>query len=117
MDYTQFIALINSVLFIATCIGAVFTFRNARRTEIMSIQSKTIEALKEQLEAIQTRQKMLEEKNEHLERTIETIQQALKQLGMIITIDGELITITDATGANASYKKRAQKTTLPDAKP
>lgn len=85
--------------------------RNAKKAGIIQIQDQTIEALQQQINAIKDKQDSLSRENEHLRYIIETISKSLKQKGILITIDGEMVTLTDAHGSSSSSSRRKTSTT------
>lgn len=103
----QFLPILNSVLTIAVILGGIAVFKNTKKTGIIQIQDQTIEALQQQINALKAGQETLQKENNHLQYVIETISAALKQKGIIITVDGEMVTIND--GRQSSSMRRSTK--------
>lgn len=100
--------LINTFLILCVSIGGFFAFRYGMKKQNFTAMEQTIIILQNQVNAIQTSLDAVEKRNVHLEYVIETVQVALKQKGIIISIDGDLITISDALGkTSSSIRKRA----------
>jgi uncharacterized protein YlxW (UPF0749 family) len=102
---TQILTLINALWLICGTVGGFFAFRHAVKTKVIELQHETIELLQAQIEALEHKTDSLKEENTRQALIIETIQSALKQKGMIVTIDGDLVTITDAQGGRSSVRK------------
>lgn len=112
MNYlNQFVPVLQTLLAISAIVGALFVARNAKKAGIIQIQDQTIEALQQQINAIKDKQDSLSRENEHLRYIIETISKSLKQKGILITIDGEMVTLTDAHGSSSSSSRRKTSTT------
>lgn len=93
------------ILILATMLGGVFVFRNSKKAGIVQIQSDTIIAMQQQIDTLKDNQEALQKENIHLQYVIETIVQALQQKGIIITINGEMITLQDAKGQTSSVRR------------
>lgn len=106
----NFITLTNILLGIfgiSGIIGAFFTIRNVRRATIVTIQDQTIQAMQQQINALKAGQEALQKDNSHLQYVIETISAALKQKGILITVEGEMVTVED--GRHSSSVRRSTK--------
>jgi hypothetical protein len=100
-DLSQSLGILNLFLLVCSAVGGFFALRHARKVAIIEIQKDTIEALQAQIDTLKDRQEGLECKNSHLEHIISTITDALKARGIIVTVDGDLVTITDADGIHS----------------
>lgn len=109
---TTLIPIINSLFTLAALVGGVFVFRNAKKAGIIQIQSDTIVAMQQQIEALKTGQAALQKDNGHLQYVIETISSALKQKGIIISIEGEMVTLEDMTGRTSSVRRSTRQPSL-----
>jgi hypothetical protein len=104
-----FIALLNQqlpilqfILFLATVVGAVLVVRNTKKTGIVQIQSETIVAMQQQIDALKEQNAKQQEKIDHQEFKLQAMQEALKDEGILITIDGERVTIKDVREPNTT---------------
>jgi cell division protein FtsB len=100
----QFATFFNVIFALATTVGAFLAFRHARSNANTQLQNDTIHilqaqigALKDEMERMKQEMERMKEDNTHQKTIIETIQAALRQQGIHITINGEMITITDET--------------------
>ena len=101
--------LINILLVICVTVGGFFAFRNGKQTQLAKFQNDTITALKERISSLENKITDFEKENVIQRHVLETITSALKQRGLIITVDGDLVTITDQKTGTSSHRKR-----LPD---
>ena len=99
------LSIVSTLLAIAGLIGAAFAFRQAKKTELIKIKDETIDALQDQMKTIRDKQDDLERQNTRLENILATIQEALKKRGILVTIDGDLVSITEVSGVSTSYHK------------
>lgn len=102
------------------CVVAFFAIKNGTLKSANDAQSSAISALRAEIETLrekmndaekenQSRLKKAEEKSAHLEQTIETICTALKSLGLIVTVQGEIVSIEDKRGRSTSTRIRPLK--------
>ncbi|MBX6362104.1 MAG: hypothetical protein IRZ03_18780 [Acidobacterium ailaaui] len=108
-DLNALAPLINTVLLIATSIGAFLFIRNSRRQTVIGLQSEAIDALQSQVVSLQARLESLEEENNRLRTVLDTIRAALKEQGIIITIDGEMVTITNQRAQKTHYRRTSSQ--------
>ncbi len=104
--------LINAVLAICITVGAFFAVRNGRQNQLNKFQQDTNSALKQRVEVLESKVVDFEKENVIQRHIIETITSALKQKGIVITIDGDMVTIQDRSGSS-THRKRP---TIPQAK-
>lgn len=109
--FSGILPILQSILLLATIAGGVFVFRSTKRTSIVQIQNDTITAMQRQIDVLKTDLESLKKENEHLKYLSETTVSALKQKGMIITIEGEMVTIEDARGHSSSSIRRSTRQT------
>lgn len=110
----QITPLLQSVLLMAALVGSVFVFKNTKKAGIVKIQSDTIEAMQSQIDALKAQNAQQQEKIEHLEFESKAMREALKDEGILITVDGERVTIKDARVPDTTrhiIKRPAKKTT------
>ena len=105
--------LINTLLVLSGLVGAIFVFRNAKKNGIILIQDQTITALNQRLDAQENEIKALKDKNLYLEQVIETISTAMKKKGVVISVDGELVTFTDSGGKSSTVRRQKQAPSTP----
>lgn len=66
--------------------------------------------MKDRIDLLEGRVNDLDRENYSLKQTLETVKEALKQRGMIVTIDGDLVTISDDQG-NHSMRRNGKPPT------
>lgn len=104
---------IMTLLLIGGIIGGIFAFKNARKSGIILIQDQTIVALNQRLDAQDKEIEALKNKNVYLEQVIETINLAMKKRGVVISVDGEMVTFTDAVGRSSTVRRAKNPPTPP----
>lgn len=101
---------LNTVLLLLALIGGFFAFRNGKRTELVKLQRETIEALQQRTASLEQKIGDLEKENHLQQHIIDTIISALKTRGMAVTVDGDMVTIADESGASSHKKLTTTKT-------
>jgi cell division protein FtsB len=96
--------ILNTVVILLVLAGGYIALRSGKHQKTGEIQGQVIEALKAELETLQRRMDRLEKENTRLTQTIGLIKSALSHRGMIITIDGDLVTISDNKGSIQSAR-------------
>ena len=105
----QITPLLQSILLIAALVGSVFVFKNTRKSGIVKIQSDTIEAQQQQIDTLKDQVDLLTKKYVQLDYTFEIVKDALKKKGIVITIDGDLISLQE--GHKQTVIRNKPKTT------
>lgn len=84
---------------ILTIAGAILVARNGNRNNAdqaaADAQSKTIEAMQARLDVQSSSIEEMRKENVRLQLVIETVCAALKSMGLIVTIEGEMVKIKD----------------------
>ena len=91
--------LIHIVSVVLIACMAVFAYRSGTSRKEAESQSNTIKALETELGLLKDRILHVEQENNRLTQTIGIIRSALSKRGMIITIEGDLVTISDSRGS------------------
>ena len=115
MDIAQLLGICNLILLVCGAIGGIFAFKHAQKAKTIEIQRETIEAFQQQIDVVKLQVDSLKEENARQAVIIETITAALKQKGIIVTIDGEMVTFTFTDGSLASTRKRPLRKNPPHA--
>lgn len=105
-ELLTFLNIIAVVITVCVVIGGFSGFRNGRQTKLMELQEKTIIALQGRVKTLEDKAIDLERENAVQQHLIDTLISAYKQEGRTVTIDGDLITIQDKTGARITHRKR-----------
>lgn len=118
MDFfiNHLFGIIDAVFILIMSIVGYIAVRNIKRDAIIAVQEKTIVAYTQQNEVLQGQIDTLKEnildlkkENVYQQHIVETIQEALKKRGMIVTIDGDLVTITDAKGSSSTMRRLSSR--------
>jgi hypothetical protein len=99
--------VLTSFLTIAGTISTLYAFQRGKKVETVRIQNEVIIALQQQVDVIKEDLNSLRTENTRLKTIIETIQLAFKKQGISITIDGEIVIISEHN--NRTTQKRATK--------
>lgn len=102
------LSIVNLLFLIGGSIGAILFTRRGRKVEIVHIQDETIVALEQQIKAIKDKLTDLERDKFRLQQIIETIQAALLKRGIHVTIDGDLVIVSD-TKVSVSAKTQTTR--------
>ena len=94
--------------------GFAAAFRNGRQVQLTSFQQAAATAqgaantaLQQRIEALEGRIEDFEKENIVQRHIIDTVIAALKQqYGILITIDGDMVSISDASGSASTHRKR-----------
>ena len=100
---------LNLVVALAIVLGGAIAFRYGLNRTANEIQERVINALQSEIHTLQDRIEALEKENTRLSQTIAIIRTALKQRGLSVTIDGDLISISDTQG-NSTHTSRIHGT-------
>lgn len=101
----DFMPYVNTVLVVCLTVGGFFAFRNGRQTQLGKFQKDTIDALQDRLNVLENKTNDLEKENVVQRHIIETITSALKQRGLVVTIDGDMVSISDKSGTSQHRKR------------
>lgn len=112
-------SLLNTLLLFALATGVFVAFRNGKRQTVVTIQHETIEALQARVQTLEARQRDLEKENDHLKFVLDTIKEALSKEHIGITIDGDMVTISNSANKvrNTVRKRPVQPNPLALAAP
>ena len=94
----NFLSIINLVLAIATVVGGIMAYRHGFTRTANEVQERVIQALNSELQALRVRIESMEQENIRLHQIIATICSALKSRGIAVTIDGDMVNISDESG-------------------
>ena len=95
---SNFLSILNLVLLIATTLGGILAFRHGFTRTANEVQERVIAALNSELAALASRVESMEKENVRLHQIIATICAALKQRGIAVTIQGDMVNISDESG-------------------
>lgn len=87
----------NILIGLMILIGGYIAIRNSKQQGTSTFQAQAIDALKAELDTLQRRLEVLERENTRLHQTLSLIKDALRKRGLSISIDGDLVTIGDAS--------------------
>src|SRR5438094_6076710 len=92
------LSILNLVLAIGTVIGGVMAYRHGFTRTANEVQERVIAALNSELATLAGRIESMEQENIRLHQIIATICAALKQRGIAVTIEGDMVNISDGSG-------------------
>ncbi len=76
-------------------VGGYIALRSGKTRTSGQLQSQAIEALQAEVTSLNRRMQDLEKENTHLQHLLSLIKTALGKRGLLISIDGDLLTISD----------------------
>src|SRR5260221_12962905 len=83
----------DAFMLVCLIVGGFFAVRNGRQTQLAKFQEDNNKALKQRIEILEVKAADFEKENVVQRHLIETLISAFKQKGMIVTIDGDMVTI------------------------
>lgn len=92
--YTMF-SIMSLILTIAGLLGGYVAFRHGITHTANEVQERVINALQSEIEMLRGRIDDLEHENSRLDQVIVTICEALKKRGLAVSIDGNMVTVSD----------------------
>ncbi len=101
-DIFSTLSVLNLVLTITGILGGLLAFRNGITRTANEVQERVIHALEIELESLRQRLDDMKDENIRLKHTIDTIYAALKGRGIVVTIEGDMISIRDDRGSTTS---------------
>jgi hypothetical protein len=112
-DLLPYLSVLSLVVTIGLVAGGFsYAFRNGRQAQLTKFQKDTNDALQQRIEVLESKIADFEKENIIQRHIIEMITEALRKRGLLITIDGEMITIEDRkTGVRSQHHKRITATT------
>jgi hypothetical protein len=99
-DLNNALSLLSLVLTISAILGGILAWRSGFNHTANEVQDRVIHALESEIAALNQRLDTIANENKRLNQMIETICIALKKRGLEVTIDGDVITITDNQGSS-----------------
>jgi uncharacterized protein (UPF0335 family) len=96
----NFLSILNLTLAIGTVIGGVMAYRHGFTRTANEVQERVIHALQAELSALTARIESMEKENIRLHQIIATICAALKRRGIAVTIEGDMVNISDQSGTH-----------------
>lgn len=98
----------NILIGLMILVGGYIAIRSGKHARAGEIQGQVIDALKAEIETLQYRMDRLEKENARLTQIMSLIKSALGKRGLVVTIEGDLVTIDDGRG-NSSQAGRIQE--------
>jgi YD repeat-containing protein len=92
------LSVLNLVLCLGLAVGGLAAFRHGFARTANEVQERVINALESEINALKDRLGELEKENARLTQVIATIRMAMRRRGLLVTIDGELVSIRDRAG-------------------
>lgn len=98
----------NMIIGLLLLVGGYMALRSGKHQKVGEIQGQVIDALKAELEAVQRRIDIVERENTRLHQTINLIKSALAKRGYRVTIDGDMVEISNQNGSSYSHIQEEQ---------
>jgi hypothetical protein len=89
------LSIINAILTIAGLVGGYWAFKAGINQSASEIQEHVINAMEQEISVLRDRLEDLETENKRLEQVIYTLCEALKKRGLVVTIEGSMVTVSD----------------------
>jgi hypothetical protein len=86
------LSIISTILAIGAIIGTILAYLQGTKGHI---QERAINAMEQEIASLKRRLDDMEQENKRLEQIIATICEALKKRGLNVTIDGNIVTVSD----------------------
>lgn len=102
MQQSTIDAIIHIISVVLIAIIGLLAYRSGISRSEASSQDNTIRALQAQINSLKDRLTEVEKENHRHTQTIDLIKKALGQRGLIVTIDGDLVTIIDSKAGSTS---------------
>lgn len=109
MEPANLIPYASALIGIAITAASIFAFRKSYIKSIGEIQARVIEAYKAEIEVLTKKIEHCEKEIDRQNLIIETIQTALQAQGIIIKIDGDLVTIEEAATRKTTVRKTVKR--------
>jgi cell division protein FtsB len=109
--FATFLPWLSIVLALCVTVGGIFAIRNGQQVQLVKFQKDTNDALRDRIEALEGKISDFEKENVIQRHVIDTIVSALKQRGMMVTIDGDMVSIVDNAGTSQHRKRMTATTT------
>jgi hypothetical protein len=101
------ISIVSMLLTIAGILGGILAFKNGFARTANEVQDRVINALQQEISVLHMRLADLEAENRRLDQVLITLCEALKKRGIVVTIDGNLVTVTDGNTTHSMRIKGA----------
>jgi 3-dehydroquinate dehydratase len=101
-DINTILSIFSVTLTIASIIGGFYAFKTSLSRTANEVQEHVINALNQEISVLRGRLDDLEKENKKLNQVIVTICEALKRRGLIVTIEGNLVTLTDGKNSQTA---------------
>jgi hypothetical protein len=102
----QFLPYINASLIVLIALGGVMAFRYSIAKTSSEIQERVIHALQSEIKTLQDRIVAVEKENVRLLQIVGIIKSALKKRGLVVTIDGDMVSIHDEKSGDTTQTTR-----------
>lgn len=109
MELSSLIPYASAFIGLIITVASVLAFRQSYSKTAGEIQDRVIKALKEETETLTKKIEDCEERITRQNQIIETIQAALQAQGIIIKIDGDLVTIEEAATRKTTVRKAVKR--------
>lgn len=95
---SNILSIFNLMFCIGLAVGGLAAFRHGFTRTANEVQERVINALESEINALKDRLGELEKENARLTQVIATIRTAMRRRGLVVSVDGELVSIRDRLG-------------------
>ncbi|GCE07373.1 hypothetical protein KDAU_47020 [Dictyobacter aurantiacus] len=96
--------VVNLVLTVGGIVGGLLAYRGGMARTANEIQERVIAALESELTGMRARLEDMKAENTRLSLIIDTICVALRRRGIAVSIDGDMVSISDDHGASTTTR-------------
>ena len=102
-DFSTTLSIISLLLTIGGLLGGFYAFKSGMSRAASEVQEHVINALESEITNLHQRLEDLKDENTRLRLIIETICAALKSRGLVVTIDGDMVSIHDTHRSTTTF--------------
>lgn len=100
----DFLGMLNLILTVTGILGGLLAYRSGLARTANEIQERVIHALELELTGMRGKLQDMQDENTRLSLLIDTICAALRGRGMVISIDGDMVSIRDQQGMSTTTR-------------
>lgn len=98
----NFTSVANMIMMIVMVLGGFFVLKGSMGKAASVAQQSAISAMRDELDTLRSRTDDLKEENSRLQHTLQTICLALKSQGIVVSIDGTMVHISNKEGSTST---------------
>ncbi|MBE3560104.1 MAG: hypothetical protein IMW89_12890 [Ktedonobacteraceae bacterium] len=94
-DLANLLGIVSLILTLSGLLGGFWAFKQSVARTANEVQERVINAMEHEIDVLHQRITDLENENRRLDQIICTLCEALKRRGIIVTIEGNIVTVSD----------------------